>query len=73
MDNQRIARELVAVAKDLTAKAPQMDRGRPSWPDLRSGQRFKYKGKWWIKKSRTKAIEDVKPRTLTVKNNSLEW
>jgi hypothetical protein len=67
MNEERITR----IASELIAKAPQMGKGQPSWRDLKVGERFKYKRKWWIKKTKTKMVEDYDPQTITVRNNVL--
>ena len=68
-NNIYIARELISIAGDLTARAPQMDKGKPVWRDIRKGQIFKYKGKEWKKTSQTKAVQVSK--VMIVRNNEL--
>ena len=71
MDNKRIAEELVAVAKELVSRAPQM-KGTPPWRDIQIGSTFKYKGKKWIKKSKSTAVTvPVKQEKMTIRDNQL--
>ena len=59
MDRQRIARELVAVARELTGRAPQMraPKMKHRWKDMDIGQKFRFKNKKWIKVTRYQAVQ----------------
>jgi len=48
MDKQRVARELVSLAKELTA-------GKKQFGKIQPGTSFKYNGKTYWKASRTRA------------------